>query len=280
MADGDPADLAVADMPPTLPLFAAPSLVPGVEFPSQHDDGPHLSPDGLRLYFSSFRTGGGGGGANIWVATRPSLGADFASPTPLTELSSATNDSDPTLTDDELLIMFERQGAGGSNDIYQALRAARGDSFGTPTVVASLSTDSEDEDPSLVGDGLSIVFASDRSSPGLNDLWYASRTSRTGPFGAPVALSTLNTAGDEGEPSLHIDGFIVFASERGDVGENDLYIARRLGGVASYEAPTLIDALSSPLSDDDPFVHASLRLIVFSRKLAIGGPGELYWSRY
>src|SRR5882757_3182609 len=69
--------------------FGTPQVIPGTGLnTSQPDSHPHLSHDGLTLYWSSSRTDGGAqGGTDIWIATRSSTAGVFATPTRVPELS-------------------------------------------------------------------------------------------------------------------------------------------------------------------------------------------------
>jgi hypothetical protein len=87
---------------------------------SQGDEiNPHLSPDGLTVYFSSTRSSGTG--ADLYVATRPSLTAPFAAPLRIDELSTASNDVDPWVSQDGRTIFFASDRAG-TYQIYEAHR--------------------------------------------------------------------------------------------------------------------------------------------------------------
>lgn len=92
---------------------------------AQPDSHPHLTHDGLTLYWSSTRTDGGAqGGTDIWMATRPSITGAFASPTRVPELSSATNESLSWISADncEAYLQSDRPGGLGAQDIYVARR--------------------------------------------------------------------------------------------------------------------------------------------------------------
>jgi len=72
----------------------------------------------LQIFFNSDR---GGKAGDLYVAARSSPTAMFGTPSPLTELNSPANDSDPTLSRDLHYIMFASNRAG-SPDIYEARR--------------------------------------------------------------------------------------------------------------------------------------------------------------
>jgi len=73
--------------------FSAPALVTGTMLDVFDDHVTvALTPDELTLYFGSSRTGTAGG-IDVWVATRASLAVGFGTPTPVTAINGANNDT-------------------------------------------------------------------------------------------------------------------------------------------------------------------------------------------
>ncbi len=94
----------------------------------------------------------------------------------------------------------------GSQDIFVSEMAPDG-SFGPGKAVASLNTASEDQQPNVARDGLSIVFASNRG--GNMDIYIATRAKLTDDWSAPrnlsVELKFPTAASAETRPSLSWD---------------------------------------------------------------------------
>lgn len=68
---------------------------------------PHISSDGLRLYFASTRPGGFGR-RDLWVSSRPSSEDEFQPPVNLgTGINSIYDEESPSLSADESLFLFE-----------------------------------------------------------------------------------------------------------------------------------------------------------------------------
>src|SRR5262245_48718825 len=86
-------------------------------------DDPTLTDDRLELYFN-FQ-------ADIFVATRASVGAPWSAPVRVAELSSTANETTPEITGDGLTIYFasDRVGTLGGEDIWIATRRARGQAW-------------------------------------------------------------------------------------------------------------------------------------------------------
>ena len=102
--------------------------------------------------------------------------------------------------------------------------------FDPPKKVTELSSTANDWQPQISGDGLTVVFASDRDGgKGGFDLWMAKRANATAPFSTPTALGELNTNAADFAGWLSADGCrIWFSSNRVDAGGNSsLYYAER-----------------------------------------------------
>ena len=80
---------------------------------------PHISADGLAIYFSSTRAGGAGG-TDTWMARRLDLNSPFTNITNLAPLNLNTADVSPSIAlfGDEIFFCSSRTGGPGSYDIY------------------------------------------------------------------------------------------------------------------------------------------------------------------
>ncbi len=83
------------------------------------DSAPAASENRLALYFSSTRTPNSGE-ADLWVATRPSQDADFGLPVALLKVNSASNDTDPHLSQDGAELFFASD-RSGTHKLYRSL---------------------------------------------------------------------------------------------------------------------------------------------------------------
>ena len=190
-----------------------------------NDTDPGVSADGLRLWIASFRAGGVGKN-DLWFSTRADRASPWSAPVLIAELNTSEEEFGPAPQPSETMILFSSFRTG-NDDLYVAQRASAQDTWGAPTPLAELNTPSTDSMPFLVVDGLVIYFSSDRpGGMGARDLYMASRTSISEPFGPPVALTELNSSGDDDRPWLSPDQrTIIFASTRS--GGFRLYEARR-----------------------------------------------------
>jgi hypothetical protein len=176
--------------------WSAPALVVGPSDPLYVDDQPFLSVGGQELWFGSTNRPGGTGSIDILVSSLVAPGT-WGAPTFVAELNSTGLDSSPTLTADGLEVYFLSTGwgnpSGANNSIFRATRASAGSPFGTPTLVAELSTANTHRDCEISPDGLTIVYT-EFVSPRLK-VTYAERTNRSAPFGTPVVWTEFDTVG-------------------------------------------------------------------------------------
>lgn len=188
----------------------APTLLEPVYQAGSGGEGtPHVTPNGLALYFYSLRAGGAGD-RDLYVATRTSTSANFGNVSHLSTLSSAAAEHLPWVSADQLTIYFSSN-RGGDMDFYTATRSSTGASFQSPTTVTELNTDQEENGLTLTQDGLVVIFSSNRPGGlGDYDLWRAARASPDDPFSEPEPLTALNTSALEGDPALTPDGQELF----------------------------------------------------------------------
>jgi Tol biopolymer transport system component len=204
---------------------------------------PELSRDGHLLFFATNRPGGLGD-FDIWVAWRAHTHDDF-SWQPAVNLGSGVNsvagDFGPSYIDNgkigipSLYFSSTRPGGLGSADIYRS-EMSRDGSFAAATPVTELNSPQGDFRPSIRGDGLEIVFDSNRPGPpdvagiGLRDLWVSRRSALSAPWSIPKNLGpSVNSPFNDYLAMLSSDGrTLVMVSDRpGGFGGNDLYIATR-----------------------------------------------------
>jgi hypothetical protein len=101
------------------------------------------------------------------------------------------------------------------------------------------------------------------------------------PFGAPVLLSgaNLNTAFEEGGPSLTPDELTLYFSGRGRRDGNpqspsDLLVTHRSGLTAPFDEPSLLTTLESSGNNFDPMTNTGLTIFFTSERTDSGLPGQ------
>ena len=190
--------------------FGAPVRLPAPVNTSANEACATLA-HGNKLYFSSDREDPA---YDIYVARRgpkgwtapANLGPNINEPGYL--------DETPTFYEDggrEVMIFSSRLPNGDAGKIYQSVDG------GPRTLVAGgPHSSASDNRPSVTHDGLTIFFDSTRTgSLGGPDLYYATRTSTSQPFGPAVHMSALSSPGFDARPYVSWDGrMLSFSSNR------------------------------------------------------------------
>ena len=86
----------------------------------------------------------------------------------LDAVSSTFEDGAPTLTADELTLVFHRRAAagdGGRYELWTTTRKSRAEAFPPPERLADVGSSADDAYPMLTSDGVTLLFASRRLDP-------------------------------------------------------------------------------------------------------------------
>jgi hypothetical protein len=225
---------------------------------------PSLSSDGRTMYLSLTPFGSN---EQVAVTTRPDRGNTFGNVSILPSPVNTSTEGTPELSADGLSLYFfsQRFGGAGTRDLYVATRASTAAQFGSVTELSGLNSLQRDDRPWLSPDELSIYFSSQRASF-TDDLWRATRSSRTEAFGAAVSVVELNSSGNDAGASSTLDGkLILFASDRaGGVGGMDIYRATRASTSSPFSTPEPIAELNSSADDFDVQLSADGQEVFFS----------------
>ena len=166
-------DLYVATRPRATGPFGMPGQVPGINS-TFNEHLLWLSSDELEIYFTSNRAGGAGA-YDLYHGTRVSRTAAFTPITNLTGINSPEDDEAPSLSGDELTLVFASS-RSGSSDIWMATRETSTATFGSLGPVLELNSDDYESNVTLSHDGREVIFASDRG--GTSQLYRATRDCR------------------------------------------------------------------------------------------------------
>jgi Tol biopolymer transport system component len=218
-------DIYMATRSSTSEGFGDPVRLPSPINTSAQDSCPTMA-GGHRLYFSSNREDPAYDiyvsklGPDGWSAPE-NLGPNINTPGWL--------DESPAFFDDgnghEVMVFSSRQNGGqGDGNVYQSIDG------GPKTLVAGgVNSSASDNRPSVSRDGLTIYFDSTRTGGlGLSDIYYATRSSTSEPFGPAVHVPELSSVSTASRPFVSKDGgFKVFGSGRpGSQGPDMWYAAR------------------------------------------------------
>jgi len=207
--------------------FGAPQVLPApVNGPS--NEACATIATGNRLYFSSDRDDPA---YDIYVSKlRPSgwsvpvnLGPNINEAGALDEAAAFYQEKDGT----EVMLFSRRPNSGaGDGKIYQSVNGAP-----ASLVAGGPHSSAGDNRPSVTRDGLTIFFDSTRTGTlGGPDLYYATRSSTSQPFGSAVHLSNLSSPAFDARPFISKDGtLLTFSSGRtgSESPAPDIWIAGR-----------------------------------------------------
>jgi hypothetical protein len=170
--------------------------------------------------------------------------------TPVLLLDPGQRSATPRLSSDELTLYFTADGA--STDLFRATRASRSAAFGAPAPMTAQSSPSNDNDPAVSADHLTLFFHSGRS--GNNELYMASRASTSIDFGAPALVPDVNdpTVGDAHAYYRSAGGGeLFFTSLRGSATYR-IHSAKKKG--EGFETPAVVPGLFGAWNDWQPMV--------------------------
>lgn len=124
--------------------------------------------------------------------------------------------------------------------------------FGAPAPVVALNGVLADDDPTLTGDLLEVIFDSERAGTNSSDFLVARRTTPADAWSVPSIITELATPNDEDTPCVSRDGLtLTLSSDRaGTSGMNDLWSATRGSRAAAWTTPVRIAELSSVAAED------------------------------
>ena len=236
--------------------------IPGEINSPANDYSPALSPDGNTLYFTSYRSEGSLGDADIFTVSRsgPDWSRLFNQGSPL---NSGRNDGTMAIPADGSYVVFaseNRSGNIGNTDLYLAL-SSDGRFTDIRNLGSSVNSKEWDSHPSLTADGSMLYFASNRKGGfGGTDIWSAKKIGESQDgvpiWGEPQNLGpTINTEGDERSPFITHDGGTLFFASNGldGFGGYDLFMSTEFAG-DWRQGENLGSIINS--KEDEMFLHA------------------------
>lgn len=210
-------EIWVATRTSTSEGFSDPVMLPApINTPAQ-EFCPTLT-HGHRLYFSRSQGGPGTGdlfvsklGPNGWSAPEK-LGSAINSPDTAEESPSFYEDDQGR----EVMVFSRRpNGAfvGPGGQIFESVDGAP-----ATLVAGGPHSSSSDNRPSVSHDGKEIFWDSLRTgSLGGPDIWYATRSSTSEPFGPAIHLTQVNSPQAETRPYVSWDGKVLIVSAASDI---------------------------------------------------------------
>jgi hypothetical protein len=203
--------------------FTSVQEISSLNYSSRHVDYPWVSPDNLRMYYYI----AGSGPRTIMITERTSIFDSWRPGVGITELNALGDVATPSLTRDELRIVFAGgnlpDGLGGY-DIYMAERPDRHSPFTNIVNLTEINSSMPDVHPSISPDGLTLYFASDRN--GTRQLFKATRDSLDAPFNHLEQLSFFDASGSfVSFPCPSHDGSALYFNRKWEDSSRDIYVS-------------------------------------------------------
>lgn len=178
---------------------------------------PWLSLDGKRLYYHiMYRESSVGYWEEVIGTATQNASGEWITSRDLFELHvTAQKDDEPTLTGDELTIIWARKTP--SYRIFSAVRSSLDAKFTNIKEVSELNAVGARQ-PHLSPDGLTVYFTAANPTSGIPNIWKGTRSARDGVFGDFAIVTDLcDEVRRASGPYLTPDGkTIVFQSKMGD----------------------------------------------------------------
>ena len=221
--------------------FTEVTEISSLNYSGGHVHCPWVSPDNLRMYYHRTESDSR---HRLKVSKRESINDQWPPGTNISELNTLENINNPSLTPNELTIVFMSNnvtGGLGKYDLYIATRPDLNSPFGNVRNLTELNTPENDADPFILADELSLYFTSNIN--GYYQIYKATRGSSEETFGAIEHLSFFDTPEANSRfPSISSDG-------------NTFYFCRELEG-AIVSADIYVSYISDTIETKTYYVDA------------------------
>ena len=262
-----------------------------------NEDLPHISRDGLSLYFISNRSTGSMDDFDIWVSHLESPGS-WGRPIRLgTNINTDRNERGPCLSSDGHYLYFSSNAVNppkgfGSQDVWVSFRPDTSDDFGwqapvrlghaVNTIYPDFGAALIEGDPGYLGTFSALLFGR-RDNFEDADI-YMSRFV-DGAFEPATVVAELSTPQDDLRPTIRPDGLELFfhSNREGSLMKNglershDIWVSRRSSLSAAWSKPKNVGAKINTGADEQfPALSADGLTLIFSSNRT--GTSDLWMS--
>lgn len=260
------------------------------------EDLPHLSQDGLSLYFISDRPPSPPGKFDIWVSERASPNDPWGPPTNvgLNVNRPWSSERGPCLSPDGQYLFFSSDRLPGqSQDLWVSYRPSSGGTFGFWQPAVNLGPEVNTQDPDFgaayiedVNTGISTLMFGRREGFGDADI-YASEVLVPFWYAYGVLVQELSTPYDDLRPTVRADGLELFFNsnrpgsvQNGTTTSNDLWYSWRWSLYSPWMTPQhlLGPSINTAFEEQYPAVSADGRTLIFSSNRQPENRNDLYMS--
>ena len=253
------------------------------------DQTPALAPNGLSLYFTSARAGQGG--SDIWVSQRPNTAVLWGPAINIgTAVNTASNDTVAAISSDglEMLLTSNRPGGSGGPDLYIARRTDPNNDFGWTTPYnLGTAVNSSLQDVGLAffvdlpNDARSIYFWSDRSEPGLGNIYQSNLDPNSTNYMPPQLVNELNTPSSERGFTISRDGLVAYISSTrlSSTSVFSIFVSKRASVSSPWNTPLPVAIFNNGGNASQPSLSPDGTVLYFvSSRTGTIGAGDLYSS--
>ena len=225
------------------------------------DDDPTFTSDGTELYFAQHEAGDGLG-EEIFVSERASIDDDWSLPMPQAQLNTSSNESNPVVSSDGLLLLFGSDRIATPMQVYACQRTSRVDAWTTPTIVTELINGQATLPVALSEDKLRLII-SRRAVIGASWDFFEYVSDPGGQWALVRELVALNTGAREVGGWLSADA-LTFMFDSGPGGAERLFRATRASVDTDFSPGEPVVELNDAFSAlTDPWVAADGRYMLF-----------------
>jgi hypothetical protein len=226
---------------------------------------PFVSADELTIYWAS--------AGEVWTSKRSTISSPFSMPVEADAFTSTSVESKLSISADHKVAVVgsNRPGSVGI-DVWEAIRASVTDQW--PAMnrinVMMLETSGNDHDPTISANAQRIYLAPDTPSP--QHIAVATQMGN-GVFGAPAAITELNTNAGDADPSpMPDERVLVFSSMRAPATTlaPDLWYATRASATGTFDPPMRVPDLNTSAAEGDPHVSSDGCRVYFGRDVGGG----------
>ena len=134
--------------------------------------------------------------------------------------------------------------------------------FSAPTSIDAVDyPDANNTDPSMTSDGRELYFVSDR---GCNqDLWVSRRDAGDAPWGAPSAVTELDTPMPEQSPGVSFDGLTLWFTRTVMRNQPQIWVTTRTAPGLTWGPPTAVTELDTTGNESSAKVDEDELLMFF-----------------
>ncbi|MGC4065532.1 MAG: hypothetical protein QM784_12980 [Polyangiaceae bacterium] len=241
--------------------FGPAIAIPALLAVGQITTDPTVSADGLEMFFMSTRSGN----KALYRTTRASIEQLWTAPELVSELDSPSSESNPRLSGDGSTLWFYSDRDRAKGTLFQSNRATRSSSFGTPVVIAGLSTEGASDVSACPNESRSIAIVATLQDGVTNDydLYEMRRDVVDAAFVLHSRLPNVNGATEEFDPWLSPDGLhLAFHSNRN--GNDDLFYTSRSTLAEDFPPAMPITSVDTAAVEVAPSLSADeTRILVF-----------------